>query len=301
MIVCRSWIRRPPKVSPYVSFGGAVPLPVSSAPSPSPCQAEYSPQVVHVTHSANAQDAAAPSIVPSTSAGTNAGERTDRHSSTLRAGSFPYTTATSDASHRKSVSQFVDGNTDVVENTMQTDTSVDNHLRDVCKQGDPFMQPPRPQNPLPSTRVLRSCKTSLSLTKRLAAPKKAAIHGAATPPATDRMQAAVPHMDTTTDAPPSSDRRNQFDEPGRLKAKGVKQSLKDELMKAMKMEACDPKDIRLTESLDAIIEKFVKAEPGADMTATKEVETEENIRVMKRPPFKCPKCDKYKQSASDLK
>lgn len=286
------------------------PLPVSSAPSTSTCQAEYSPQNVHFSNLANAQDTTTlPSSVSHASTGARAGDGIDHQQPNVHARSYLQTAARPKMSYPQNVSQSLDGNLDVVEGVVHTHTRPGSHLRSNSQQKEPFVRPRRPHNPLPSTKGLRTCQAIASSTKQTAAPKKAVIHDARTTSETDRvMQAAPPNRDANTDGRPHrTDERNRVDPTDRLKAKEVKQSLRDALIKAMKTEEGDSNKIKLTEQLDAIIDKLVKPGSDTDMTAivaeglTEEEEDEERAKGKKRQPLKCPTCAKYKQSPSDLK
>ena len=219
----------------------------------------------------------------------------------MRAGSYLQTAARSDASHLKGTARFLDDDIDIMKGIVHTNTGSGNHLNDVTVQDESYVRSQRPQNPLP-TRALRSCKNVLPLTKHIAPPKKAVIHNARTNPETHSMQTTVPNKAAKTDALHCTNRQNRIDLRDRSEANEMKQTFnKDDLIRDMKTEIGDLNDIKLTENLGAIIKKLVKSEPDTDMTATKEGETEEDGGVMKKPPLKCPNCEKYKQSASDLK
>ena len=265
-------------MSPSVSLGGAVPLPVTSAPSTSStCQAEYSSQNVHFPHLANAQDATVTSFVPSTSASTSAetkaGDGIAYHKPRTRAESYPEPAVRPEATHLNQDTNFAGGNIEAMEGTLHMDTSLSSHLDDIVMQEDPYVRRQPSQNPMPSTRTLRPCRNNSSSTNQAFAPKRTVIHDARTISGTHLVQTQIPENDAVTDTPHCDDTLKHADLPESF----------TELIRAMKTRINDSGKRQLTKNA----------------TITKEGGRIDDTTVMKV--FPCPSCEKVKTSQSELK
>ena len=302
----RSWIRQPSRRSPFVSSVGVDPLPVSSAPSTSTsCQAEYKIlQNDHTSTLANAYDAVVvPPFLLSPSAGAQSGDgRVDCQQNNAGRGPYLQAAAESDMIDSQGALRPTDGKSDSMEGIVYTETNPSSHSScNIDKQDETLLRPPRPQSPLPASRILRSRRSTVPLTKQTATPKKAVIHEASLSSETDIVQVERPDLDVNTDRDPSCT-VGQQGPVDYVDAREAKQSLKAELIKAMKIEAGESNDDTLTENLEAIIDRFVKPELETEMTAMTEDRIAEDIKATtKRPLLKCPGCAKYKQSPSELK
>lgn len=306
----RSWIRQPSRRLPFVSSVGVDPLPVSSAPSTSTtsCQAEYNPlQNDHTSILANAYDAViVPPFLPSPSTGAQSGDgRIDFQQNNAGRGPYLQTAAEPDMIDSQGVLRPTDDKLDSMEGIVYTETIPPSHSScNIDKHDETLLQPPRPQSPLPASRMLRSRRSTVPLTKQTAPPKKAVMHEARLSSETDILQAEKPDMDVNTDNTPSCTLGQQgpVDQLNHVDVREAKQSLKAELIKAMKTEAGESNDNTLTENLEAIIDRFVKPELETEMTAVTEDRIAEDTKTTtKRPLLKCPGCAKYKQSPSELK